>query len=456
MAKLTRRLTLIRCCTFVVMLTCLTISTSANAQSNTQVKIDARRAVGPKTLFFGWDLKGYPLRVNSTQRARVYYEQTPANMIRIPFFATAHTADGKLDEERYAKIIRSLQNIKAVKADVKVFASLRLDGKDTFPAWMTSQETGKIFNSKVKRPAPEKFSDALVAYVKHFASNDIKIDCLGIINEVEYALSPAEYIQTIRLLRTKLKKSGLDEQYRSMIFVGPETFKVTPAAAYTKEVIKLGGKDTIQIGGAHMYPNGHYEKGDVWDQFKRALPNKVPMWHTEAHLGKHSSFEGHNNVTLIRNAFAVLGGANREGVSGYIWWNNGHASDSVSQTSKRLAIQAMLGSTQVAVLPRHPIQMKLEQPGDVYQAYRNGNTLHVFLIHNDASKINDFQVELKSEQIQKILVAESYHSPGDKIGEDASKVSLESKINKEEKGLTITELPAHSFTYLQLELKSKK
>lgn len=419
--------------------------------ANAQVTIELDQPIGPTIEYFGWDLKGTVNLGNPLSRAEEHYD-TGANLVRVPVFATAHFEDGSVDQSRYTNVLNSLGNILAVNPDTKVFVSLKLSGANTFPEWIESNNDGQIFGNAVKRPDPEKYSQLLTDFVEFFWNQGIKIDFFGILNEVDRAVLADEYISTVRLFQQKMIDQGIPADYRDFEWVGPDTFRVGPAAPYAQDVISMGGSDTLTIGGAHMYSLNQFENGDVWGQFANVLPAGTPLWHTEVHLNSHSAFPGISNTVLVRNAFAVLGGSARSGVTSFTWWARGDSSTDFARIMKRRAVEIMLGSQPLATTPVHPVQFNNDEPGDLFQAYRKGDRLHVVLI-NEGAAVPDFQVDLVgSDVVKQVLASDSWQGPGDEIGVDATELVLNPTIVNDRTAFVLDELPADSVSRFEFQL----
>ena len=418
---------------------------------NAQVTLDIDSPIGPSIEYFGWDLKGGTNRGNPLSRAETYYN-TGANLVRIPVFANAHFEDGSVDQSQYTNLLSSISNILTVNPDTKIFASLRLEGANTFPEWIESDNDGVIFGNVVKRPDPEKYSQLLADYVEFMFNEGVKIEFFGILNETDQAVLPDEYVSTVRMLRQKLIDRGIPEEFRSMEWIGPDTFRVGPADTYAAQVIAMGGSDTLTIGGAHMYTTQHFENGnDVWGDLAAVLPTGTPLWHTELHLNQQSAFPNFSNTTLVRNTFAVLGGSSRSGIMSFTWWGGGDSPTRVDHIMKRRAIEIVLGSQQVATTPVHPVQFFMDNPGNVYQAYLKDGRLNVVLI-NQGGAIQDFQIDVLGGEINQVLAVESYQGPGDEIGDGAVELTLVPTVIGNGTGVLIEELPSDSINRIEIQL----
>lgn len=418
-----------------------------------QITVDVDCPIGPEIEFFGWDLKGSTSLGNPLSRAQAHYEDTAANLVRIPVFATSHAENGDVDLTRYNNVLASLQNILSINPDVKVFASLRLEGANTFPEWIESNNDGSIFGNSVKRPDPDRYSQLLTDYVEFMWMQGIKIEYFGIMNEVRAAILPNEFIDTTRLFRQKMIDRGIPEDFRTFEWIGAETFAVTPSVAYTRDVIELGGADTITLGGAHMYPIMAQENDNAWLNFAAELPQGTPLWHTEVHMPVLQNISSvSSNVRIIRNSYAILGGAARSGISGFVWWARGDSQTTVTRILKRRAIDIMLGSQPVRTTPEHPVQFSATENGDLFQAYRKGDIVEIVLIRDNENPLTDLHVDLQGRAMRRFVEIEGYRGTGTELGTGAFQFTPIPVRDADGGGFTIPQLAADSFSRIQIEL----
>ena len=135
-----------------------------SAASGQTVQINPEDLIGPTILRAGWDIKAWPARLDTEGEARGLYVDVDANFIRIPFSPNAHNEDGTVDVAEYATELAAIRSVLAVRPDVEIYASVRLGGANTFPAWVSAPtaawpaETGSIFGNTVQRPNPEYYS----------------------------------------------------------------------------------------------------------------------------------------------------------------------------------------------------------------------------------------------------------------------------------------------------------
>ncbi|CAN0378820.1 unnamed protein product, partial [Ectocarpus sp. 4 AP-2014] len=171
-----------------------------------------------------------------------------------------------------------------VNDDVEIFASLKLQGGDTYPDWLGDgttawpESTGTIFGNVVERPNPEHYSSLLADYVEYLQGFRVKIDYLGINNETDGALDVSRYIDTIDRLEAELISRGVPEEYRSFQYVGPDTFGLNSAVNITQSIASQSRLDTLDVVGSHFYPQHNSGEETDWETIS-SITGGTPMWH---------------------------------------------------------------------------------------------------------------------------------------------------------------------------------
>ena len=84
------------------------------AASGQTVQINPDAAIGPTILRSGWDIKGFPGRIDTLSEARGHYLDVDANFIRVPFSPRAHNEDGTVDVAEYATELNAIRSVMAV------------------------------------------------------------------------------------------------------------------------------------------------------------------------------------------------------------------------------------------------------------------------------------------------------------------------------------------------------
>ena len=252
-----------------------------SAASGQTVQINPEDLIGPTILRAGWDIKAWPARLDTEGEARGLYVDVDANFIRIPFSPNAHNEDGTVDVAEYATELAAIRSILAVRPDVEIYASVRLGGANTFPAWVSAPtaawpaETGSIFGNTVQRPNPEHYSTMVLDYLSYMRDEGVSVDFLGLNNETDGAVPFNRYIATHDLLEAKLDATGFVGEFRDFKYVGPDTFGLNSAVQFVGDVADAGRLDTIDVVASHYYPCLLYTSPSPRDGLLSRMPSSA-------------------------------------------------------------------------------------------------------------------------------------------------------------------------------------
>ena len=339
-----------------------------------EIKIDPSKPVGAKVNYFGWDLKGWQDNTSTPDRARILYSDVPANLVRIPIFARAHTEEGNVDPKPLRQDAGEPRPDSEPQSEVKIFASLKLLKSDTFPEWIESEESGKIFDATVKKPDPARYAQLLAGYIGWLRDQGVAIDFLGIGNETDGALSSDRYVETVRLLREELAKRKFEENYTSFQWIGPDSFGVPTALKFAREIDRERAEDTVDIWGCHFYPDLNSGTIDDWEELARKSDGN-PVWHTELHV---RNSEGDDNVAKIRDGLAIVFATNKAGVSGYVWWARAFEDKSMTNLIRHQVTRTLLGGACIETSGNY--EAKGNRPSAVaQQATRVGDKVYLWV-----------------------------------------------------------------------------
>ena len=339
--------------------------------------------VGPTVERWGWDVKAWPERLDTLTEADFLYGETPANLLRVPVFATAHDPDGSIDASAYTTELTAIRSVQRINPEVEIFASLKLQGAATYPDWLGEgtaawpQATGSIFGAEVDRPNPERYSSLLADYVEYLQRFRIRIDYLGINNETDEALGVSRYIDTIDRLEAELVARGVPEEYRSFQYVGPDSFGLGAAERIVADIAGRGRLDTVDVVGSHFYPQFSSGTERSWTDIA-TITGGSPMWHTEVHMPIGSPQYEDDPQQAIRDTLSVLFASNKRGVDSFVWWDSGHEANKLNDTVKRELVTTMVGAHAVDTTPTFTAK---DDPGDepLFQAFAQGDLLTLWI-----------------------------------------------------------------------------
>jgi len=366
-------------------------------------------------------------------------------LLRIPIFANAHTADGTVKAADYGSMLTSIRSVLEVNPDVKIFAGIKLLGGDTFPAWIGSNEQGKIFKNVVQKPDPAKYAKLVADYLDWLRKENIAVDLLGIGNETTRALTADRYIATIHLLAKELETRKFEDRYKKFKLIGPDSFGVPTAIRFAKEIDKAGGRATVQIWGSHFYPDLPSGTIEDWAALVKGV-RRDPVWHTELHV---RSSEDAANIGKIRDGLAIVFATNIQGVSGYVWWARWE-SDKMVNLIRRHVTRSMVGGGCVRTSGRY--KAKDNGPtAPVVQATRVGFTVYLWIC-NPGAAVESEAVRLSQAKASKItgLLWQGNNSVGPE-----TQTELNFDVEPSESRFTLPTIPANSIALITIELERK-
>jgi len=426
-----------------------------SAASGQTVQINPEDLIGPTILRAGWDIKAWPARLDTEGEARGLYVDVDANFIRIPFSPNAHNEDGTVDVAEYATELAAIRSVLAVRPDVEIYASVRLGGANTFPAWVSAPtaawpaETGSIFDNTVQRPNPEHYSTMVLDYLSYMRDEGISVDFLGLNNETDGAVPFNRYIATHDLLEAKLDAAGFVGEFRDFKYVGPDTFGLNSAVQFVDDVADAGRLDTIDVVASHYYPQ--FVSGDESDWRDLSTISGRPLFHSELHMPGNSAAIAELSQT-VREALAVQFASIRNGVDSYIWWDSGNNTNEVRDVIKREVMTTTLGAAPVFTTPTY------QGRGDVdgaplFQAFVEGSQVTLW-IANPGNDMNNLPVNLLSQQVGSCLSGNVFLAPdGDNNLTASDVVPLAFTQSPDGSGFTIDQVPSQSIAVVTFDME---
>ena len=439
---------------FGIVLSLLATVFSLPAASGQTVQIDPNVSIGPTILRAGWDIKGFPARLDTESEARDLYVNVDANFLRVPFSPNAHNEDGTVDVAEYATELAAIRSILAVRPDVEIYASVRLGGANTFPAWVSAPtaawpaETGSIFNNTVARPNPEHYSTMVLDYLSYMRDEGISFDFLGLNNETNGAVPFDRYIATHDLLEAKLDAAGFVGKFRDFKYVGPDTFGLNSAVQFVDDLADAGRLDTIDVVASHYYPQ--FVSGDESDWRDLSTISGRPLIHSELHMPGNSPAIAELSQT-VREALAVQFASIRNGVDSYIWWDSGNNTNQVRDVIKREVMTTTLGAAPILTTPTY--QGRGDADGlPLFQAFIEGSQVTLW-IANPGNDMNNLLVNMLSQQVGSCLRGNIFLAPdGDNNLTASDIVPVTFNQFPDGSGFTIDQVPSQSIAVITFNM----
>ena len=419
------------------------------------LEISPLSQVGPKVERWGWDIKAWAERLDTLTEADFLYGQNQANLLRVPVFATAHEQDGTINTADYSTEIAAMRNVQRINSEVEIFASLKLQGANTYPDWLgdgTSawpQSNGTIFGQVVERPNPEHYANLLADYVEYLQQFRIEIDYLGINNETDGALGVNRYIATIDLLEAELINRGVPTEYRSFQYVGPDSFGLNTTENIVQNIANQGRLDTVDIVGSHFYPQHISGDEETWEDIS-SITSGVPMWHTEVHMPVGNAQYAGDQQQAFRDTLSVLFASNKRGVDSFVWWDTGHEANKMNDTIKRGIVDTTLDAIPVLTTPTFTAK---DDPGGeiLYQAYVKGDVITLW-IANPGTEISLEVLDLNGAKAISTPNSIFWEGQGNTITSTNSG-QLDITVGSNGDELRIRDLPGQATMYLQFRFE---
>ena len=358
---------------------------------------------GRVTKYFFFDLKGGANALADEQKAALLFGTDGMNGVRIPIYGDAknggHTASGVVGEGVYDKVLASVANArKHAKGDLLVFASKKLDGKDSFPDWV--MESGKGIK-------PEKYAEMLMDYLRYMKSQGVEVDVLGIDNETNFNegnITPEKFAAVVDIVREKTAAEGL----KVPLMIGPERY--SPERDFSKSWINTlftsGYGDRMDIYGTHYYPKHHTPNyfNALKKEFECAQTGRsMEFWATEPHWDNDDAAKA-DMLYHAEQALCAMFDQTDLGLDGFMWW--AYPADATLRGQLMRAYSLALFGSQPVRMTDHDGEDTMTRGLLQTRAYVRGDEINVFIINmcaagdkSGAKAYDDYLFEVSGAEI---------------------------------------------------------
>ena len=358
---------------------------------------------GRVTKYFFFDLKGGANALADEQKAALLFGTDGMNGVRIPIYGDAknggHTASGVVGEGVYDKVLASVANArKHAKGDLLVFASKKLDGKDSFPDWV--MESGKGIK-------PEKYAEMLMDYLRYMKSQGVEVDVLGIDNETNFNegnITPEMFAAVVDIVREKTAAEGL----KVPLMIGPERY--CPERDFSKSWINTlftsGYGDRMDIYGTHYYPKHHTPNyfNALKKEFECAQTGRsMEFWATEPHWDNDDAAKA-DMLYHAEQALCAMFDQTDLGLDGFMWW--AYPADATLRGQLMRAYSLALFGSQPVRMTDHDGEDTMTRGLLQTRAYVRGDEINVFIINmcaagdkSGAKAYDDYLFEVSGAEI---------------------------------------------------------
>ncbi|MEJ6951443.1 glycoside hydrolase family protein [Natronospora cellulosivora (SeqCode)] len=343
--------------------------------------------------YWGYDIKMLNVVSGlSASYAEELFLEDGFNVLRVPILAIpAHIlGPGKIMESRkyeqdynstYDEINAAIKRVLAVRNDVKIFASLKLWGQETFPEWVKDNNNNVI---------PAKYAILLMDYLEFMDENNIPIHVLGIDNERRFNegnITPYRFKEIVDELNKLAKDRGIELPK----ILGPADYH--PRANWLSDFMENAWGDRLDIVATHYYPNWRDRDLDRFMNFtKIARDNNKPLWHAEVHghWGQHNP-PGRNFIDLAEGSLITIFDSIDQGFSGFVWWAYMRDESIRGQISRKI-VQSTINSRPLEIegFTDNPLVF-----GEFNtRAFRQDNDILIWVLNNRESQQEKYIFEL--------------------------------------------------------------
>ena len=355
---------------------------SLNAQTNGDAIIYPDNYVGNKIEHFYYDVKNGAAKVNTIAKANDLFVTDDMNGIRIPIYGNSgndiHPSAGVVIASGYTSILNSVTNAQNARngKDFYVFASKKLDGQSSFPAW-TKDANGVIVSEYVK---------LLTDYILFMKSNGVEIDYLGIQNEEEYNEGNIT-IAKHKAIVDSIRVISVREGFKMPLIVGYEGYGPNKAN-WVGNLKTAGWIDRMDVYGTHYYPQFR-----PLSKLKKDLSylGNIPFWSTEPHWDAQSDVddweEAEKGICTFWEQIEV-------GMSGFMWWGYSRDGNLRGNLMREFSVP-LLGATMIDM---NDIDGKGTNTYGKLQtrAFREDSIITVYAVNNSANSYDNYGFKLNT------------------------------------------------------------
>lgn len=275
-----------------------------------------------KNLFY--DIKGGATVTETT--AELLYGEEKMNGIRIPIYGNyddngniiGHPSKGTVKEEDYSAVLTSVENAKRYNPDIKIFASKKLNGKNSFPKW-TRNQSGNGYTGV----NDANYAGMLMDFLRFMKGKGIEVDVLGIDNEPDFnegQITASKFKNIVGILKTEISEEGL----RMPQFIGPERYnpQTYASGSFLYDLFNENdGESSLDIYGTHYYPRHHYYSmnKNLKDEFAAIAEKGKEFWATEPHWDNDDIAKA-DPMGHARMAICTLWDQTDLGMDAFMWW----------------------------------------------------------------------------------------------------------------------------------------
>ncbi len=264
------------------------------------------RGVFINRFFMDYKSKGHHFKVSDAELDQLFVKDG-FNGIRTPIWGSlsrpAHPSAGKVVASYYDDHAGVILRAKQRNPDLIVFASKKLDGKNSFPDWTKAADGDGV--------RPEAYATLLADYLEHMKARGITIDVLGIDNERAFnegKIGPRRHVEIVDALRALSVSRGFEMPR----IIGPEDYG-PGRNHWMGNLMDKGWGDRLDIYGTHYYP---HLRPLARLQADLARTGNREKWHSELHWAQKDK----DDMLEAEEAICALWDCTDNGMNGLMWW----------------------------------------------------------------------------------------------------------------------------------------
>lgn len=420
-----------------------TDDTEEDADESSEAVTDGRVLVrfgepGKSINTWGYDIKqDGRSRAMKPSLAKEIFVDTGMNLLRVAVRAKDGHPRRGVDEIRmgaYADDLDAIEMVRAARPDVRIFASLKLLGDDTFPGWVKS---GGAVDA-------DAYSALLRQYLKFMHQNGVTVDFLGIDCEQRFSksgITPAKYNQIVESVREFCEQNGL----KVPDFIAGEDYGPGYDIPWLQKLWKTPARfDNVDHVGVHTYSK-HRDPAYVDSIHALAQHDHGKgLWETELHWNDLNDDGLHFDE--VKPGMLLAFDHFDAGFRSMTWW--AFQPRSMGTKSAHIMSELVQSTVGAAVLPTNDMDGQSPRMNKFNsRAFKNGPKQVTLWVANYDTGYKDQRTEIANRDIESAsFVRWSSTSPNAGVAGNA-------KVIKKKQGCFDMSFPADTITRVTVTLK---
>ena len=398
---------------------------------------------------------------NTREIVRWVFEDTEGvDYMRVAFDKNQELVRGQKNMSFYKLQLRSMQQIKSVRPDVRFWATPRTDydgygTSNNLPDWIYHGQGYDGGRYDPDRLEVDYFAQFLADYLEFMDVNGVPIYCLSPMKEWSQVISPAKTTEVIVALRRECRFRRI----KIPIIIGPASWSVSGGIRDLQKIQSLGGADDYAGFATHQYQSASEVDMRKFVELATAMGKRAFDDETNTGGGGRSNGVEPEMEQPVR-AYLRRASNYRAGLSGEVFfenWSRGINSETRSIYFKRGGVARRMraywlfkeftGGTMLShYIPSH---LRMRTDAIDTMAFRKGDLLTLWVMNQSKLEFGRLEVLLKGGERQLKPEASLIRwSESTDIRGERSEVQVESPDK-----LTI-QVPPVSINKISLRLKS--